>query len=279
MWILRRLCRPVLGLALVALLAVPAAASAEMPQYPVPARAVLVKRLTFDNVVASDQAIYMSHGWSVFQAAPGRFSTGTTNPGSVQGTKRGRFEVVPGDPLVANGPRAQVSFNPPGGIPDETVTQTCGRWYIPSYSDLPGPFQSWQILYEEHPSGSSTNPLYAHTPEALWIVGTRGQPYTLRLASGTGMRTDWVSQAGAFLPDTWHSFCVRALWSPEQSGWVALWVDGQWQRLNNGQMRKYQMTMPSPGHYPMVGIYDGGGSGNQQHSVTFMDDIQIWSLG
>jgi hypothetical protein len=71
---------------------------------------------------------------------------------------------------------------------------------------------------------------------------------------------------------------VRALWSPLQTGWVQLWIDGTWQKLKNGRTRKYEVTMPSDRHYTMVGIYDGDGRANQQHSVTYMANIQIWSL-
>jgi Polysaccharide lyase len=244
--------------------------------YPVPVGSVLVSNFSFTNAVVSSRLIYVSQDWTVFQGAPGRWRTGHADPTPVGGKKWGRFEVVPKDPQVAHGPRAEVSFS--RAINDGTVIQSCGRWYIPSYSDLPDPFNSWQILYEEHPTGSAMNPLYAHPPEALWVMGTMGRPYSLRLASGTGLRTDWESRHGAFLPNTWHSFCVRALWSPLRSGWVELWIDGRWQTLDDGQRRKYQVTMPSPGHYTMDGIYDGGGSENRQHSVTFMDDLQIWRL-
>lgn len=270
---LLRLLRPLLVVG--ALSAVAASCARAMPRppvYPVPTGSVLLSAYNFDTPLAPTSPISVSNGWTVFQQAPGLVRSQMTNPRPAHG----RFEVVPGAPLVANGPRAEIRANPT--IPDGTVTQSCGRWYIPSYSDLPGPFHSWQILYQEHPTGSPSNPLFAHPAEALFVLGTKGRPYGLRLASGTGRRLDWQSAPGAFLPNTWHSFCVRALWSPLQTGWVQLWIDGTWQKLKDGRTRKYQVTMPSDRHYTLDGIYDGDGRANQQHSVTYMANIQIWSL-
>ena len=243
--------------------------------YPVPAGAQLLDSFSFENATASSKPIFASEGWIVYQAAPGRFRTGSRDPAPVEEARWGRFEVRPGDPLVANGPRAQISA---AQMADGTITQACGRWYVPSYSDLPGPFHSWEILYEEHPTNPAVTPLLRHPPEALWLVGARGRPYAVRLASGTGLRRDWQSRAGAFKPNTWHSFCLRAFWSQTPSGWVELWIDGKWRHLNNGSYRKYEVTMPSPTHYPIFGIYDGDRSVNRQHSVTFMDELRVWSI-
>jgi hypothetical protein len=66
--------------------------------------------------------------------------------------------------------------------------------------------------------------------------------------------------------------------SPLQTDWAQLWIDGTRETLKNGRTRKYEATMPSDRHHTMDGIYDGDGRANQQHSVTYMGNIQIWSL-
>ncbi len=235
--------------------------------YPIPAGSTLLRKNDFEDGKENSWDNTM-----VFETSPDRWTVDTGVPLAAQGTWRARAEVRAGDPQIASGYRSQLSS---GIKPNNHQYLSCFRFLIPGSSDLPGQYGSnaWKLIWEQHTVNIGGSP-----PLALFVDGTKGQPVTLSHAAGDGSRSDW-SKAGVAL-DTWHHFCAKYYQSTSSgTGWLELWLDGQWQTLNSGQQRKAFATAGASvdGLYVLGGIYRGGGHGGT--SIIYTDDYQEYRVG
>jgi hypothetical protein len=195
------------------------------------------------------------------------------SPGVVpQGVRCLYCEVRQGDALIADGPRSQISG---GYLQNGHEYLWCFRWRMPSTSSYPADTGGQYFLIVELHTANGGSP-----PVALFIDG--GQPTPkLWLGNGAGTPGYW---SGTGAVDQWHAAAIR--WNQSTSGWIEFWYDGAWQTMAAGKAGPNGVSRvtanvnngSSLGLYPMLGIYQGGGTGHVGTYEMYHDDHRIYRI-
>ncbi|RDI74839.1 Polysaccharide lyase [Gaiella occulta] len=158
--------------------------------------------------------------WTDVQAKDGGFTIVPAPAG--RAGMAGRFVVRPGDvPIAASGERAEVLKQ----TGEQAGTVSFWAWsvyFAPGSSSSPG--TSWNVFTQWHQSGPT-----GVQPLSFEITNERGREW-LRLRVWGGNADNPVRRAWRLAPlerGRWYDFALEVDWAPDQSGRVAVWLDGR----------------------------------------------------